>query len=371
MHVLTNPTSTTMTDFEARPNLFMSRALQSPLYIPIESNVHLVRFAESKKAVVAYGVAKQAWSAGELHEHSRIFVSSSGSFGLGWARVAKELGLPMTLVTQPSIKPLLPIFRGQGVEVRVVEEPRPSGGFQQARLNLLQDLAAEHPHPFIPHPYDDPRIISAYRPVARRIVDMLGKAPEIVVDVTGSSGSLMGLSQAFRREAPRVRAVAVDTYGSCLFGHPVGNRSISGMGNSVMPGILDHEAVDQVHWMPASDVNTAARQLLREHGLFMGPTTGAAVRVGKWLAGRNLNATVLCVGADSGWRYKGSVFCGNNSKAPEQTTTTRSPDEVYHPLEATPRRWCYMQWARRSLNDVLSGSSPAKQDSSLSDTGEF
>lgn len=330
------------------PDLPVSEALQTPIIVPLAANLSLCRFAEPKKIAVARGVAERAWEAGELDANSRVFVSSSGSFGLGWATVSAELGLPMTLVSQPSIAPLQAIFEGMGVEVVIVKEPDPEGGYQQARLEKLNSLAADHPAPFIPHPYDDPRIVESYGPVAESIVDALGEVPDVVVDVTGSGGSLMSFTKALRSRAPKTKAVAVDTYGSCLFGRDAGERGVSGMGNSVMPEILDHSVVDQVHWLPADQVNAAARQLLQDSGLFMGPTTGAAVAVGKWVARRNPHYQVLAIGADSGWRYRDSVFDEGESGQVDS-----HPREVTRPRSACRGKWCYMNWGRRSLSEVV------------------
>jgi len=323
-----------------------SRALQTPILVPLKQNVFLVRFPNTKKVVAARGVAKQAIDSGDLHDDSRVFVSSSGSFGLGWAIVSRELNLQMTLVTQPSIEPLLPLFRRMGVKVVMVEVPHPKGGFQQARLDRLKKLASEHPHPFIPHPYDDPKIVKAYEPVAESIFDSLDAVPDVLVDVTGSGGSLMGLSRAFRVEKPETQAVAVDTYGSCLFGRTAGERGVSGMGNSVMPEILDHSKVDEVHWMPSDQVDASARKLLRERGLFGGPTTGAATHVGLWKGRQCQDSTILCVGADSGWRYKDTVF----SEAEGNVDST--PRKVDRPRAARSDRWCYMTWGCRSFQEV-------------------
>ena len=323
-----------------------SSALQTPILIPLEHNVFLVRFPNTKKVVAARGVAKQAVDSGDLHDDSEVFVSSSGSFGLGWAIVSRELNLPMTLVTQPSIEPLLPLFRRMDIDVVIVEEPHPKGGFQQARLDRLKKLASEHPHPFLPHPYDDPKIVEAYEPVAESIADSLGAIPDVLVDVTGSGGSLIGLSRAFRAEQPEVQAIAVDTYGSCLFGRPAGDRDVSGMGNSVMPDILDHSKVDEVHWIPGDQVDASARKLLRERGLFGGPTTGAATHVGLWKGRQCQNSTILCVGADSGWRYKDTVF------SEEEGNVDSIPRKVDHPQAARSGRWCYMTWGHRSLEEV-------------------
>lgn len=80
------------------------------------------------------------------------------------------------------------------------------------------------------------------------------------------------------------------------------------MGNSVIPKNLRHELVDEVHWVGAFVAYRSAHKLLREHGLFVGPTSGAAAVVGNWISQIYSDATVAVIMPDEGFRHGQTVF---------------------------------------------------------------
>ncbi|TIV67751.1 MAG: pyridoxal-5-phosphate-dependent protein subunit beta, partial [Mesorhizobium sp.] len=154
---------------------------------------------------------------------------------------------------------------------------------------------------------------------------------------------------------PHLTVFAVDTHRSILFGQPVGKRMLRGLGNSVLPKNVRHELVDEIHWVGAYPAYMTAHRLLREHGIFMGPTSGAAALVAKWVASTLPDAQVAVIMPDEGHRHAETVYnddwlgalpgwpCKELSEP--RTLTTIAP--------AAETQWTRFLWLRRSLDDVL------------------
>jgi cysteine synthase len=284
-----------------------------------------------------------------------IVETSSGTMAYGLAIISVLRNLALTIVTDPACdKRMVSKLNGLGVRVEVVSEPSPEGGFQRARLNRLHEILADNPHSWWVNQYDNPANPAAYAPAAAQIIDQHGPV-DILVGTVGSGGSMCGLAAYLRQIYPALHVVGVDTFNSVLFGQPDGKRMLRGLGNSLVPGNLDHATFDDVHWVSAAEAFTATRMLYRNTTLFQGPTSGASWLVGQWYARKYPDARVLCIFPDSGERYLDTVYDDTylnehgvriDQRLPEPVNITRPTDGSHS--------WSKMAWNRRTLSEVNS-----------------
>jgi threonine synthase len=172
-----------------------------------------------------------------------------------------------------------------------------------------------------------------------------------VVGSVGSGGSTCGTIKTLREVEPSIKLVGVDTFGSVLFGLPVGRRELRGLGNSILPNNLDHACFDEVHWVSARDVYHYTRKLHGQFGLFCGPTSGATYQVARWLEAPG--KTVVFLAPDEGHRYMDTVY--NNLWMLEngfgEVAPTEAPGQVTRPEQAQ-EPWASIEWNRRTLPEV-------------------
>lgn len=283
---------------------------------------------------------------GIISEETTIVETTSGTLGLGLALVCHHYGLRLTLVSDGAIRgPLLERIRDLGAEVEIVE-PRPGEGIQKTRLDRLHRLMAAS-DTFCPHQYDNPKNAESYEGIGAEVARHLPDIGRIVGPV-GSGGSLCGLTTAIRREArarDRVRAVAVDTPGSTLFGLPDRPRGLRGLGNSLHPKNLQTRLIDAVYWVTYTDAANATRTLHARTGIYAGPTSGAA-----YLAAANERrhrtapqGPIVFVCPDRGDRYP-EVYSDEHIVA----------EEIWDVPPAGPRdgitSTCWSEWGRRELD---------------------
>ena len=247
------------------------RALETPRMAALSPSLIAAAFPLMKLMPARY-ILDRAAADGALKPGARIVETTSGTFGMALALLAAARGYRLTLVSASSLIDANYQARLEGIGATMVVTEDPDGnGDQLRRLQRLEGIRREEPDCFWPRQYDNPGNALAYARLAELLVRTVGKI-DCLVGCVGSGGSLCGTGTFLRAVFPHLVVIAVDTHHSILFGQPVGKRLLRGLGNSILPGNLRHDLVDEVHWVGAYPAFNEAHRLLREHGIFQGPT---------------------------------------------------------------------------------------------------
>jgi cysteine synthase A len=110
---------------------------------------------------------------------------------------------------------------------------------------------------------------------------------------------------------PALQVIAVEpTESPMLTDGRAGPHKIQGLGANFVPGVLNREAYDEVFHVTSDEALTMARRLMREEGLLMGISGGAAVHAAVQAAQRPENAgkLIVVVTPDTGERYLSTVL---------------------------------------------------------------
>ena len=334
-------------------------ALELPRIVHLGPNLFGAAFT-LMKLLPARHILDRARADGRLEPGTVVIESTSGTFGLALAMECRLRRRPLVLVSDPAVDPALRRrMRDLGAVVDIVAEPAPVGGYQQARLDRLAELRSRHPRHFWPAQYSNPDNPGAYGLLAEVLTAALGRV-DVLVGPVGSGGSMCGTAAALRDGLqPELRAVAVDTPGSVLFGQPDTPRRIRGLGNSLMPPNLDHSAFDEVHWVSDREGFAATRALHRRHALYMGPTSGAAWLVAQWEARAEPDARVVVLLPDEGHRYQDTVYddAWLRREGLRLRRLPARPVEVDSPADGGPE-WSWLGWNRRPLAAVTPWAGP-------------
>ncbi len=329
------------------------RALETPRIATLSPNLVAAAFPLMKLMPARY-ILDRAAADGALQTGGRIVETTSGTFGMALALLAAARGYRLTLVTASSLIDAKYRARLEGLGATMIITEDPDGnGDQLRRLQRLEGIRREEPDCFWPRQYDNPGNALAYARLAELLVRTVGKI-DCLVGGVGSGGSLCGTGAFLRAVFPHLVIIAVDTHRSILFGQPVGKRLLRGLGNSVIPGNLRHELVDEVHWVGAYPAFGEARRLLREQGIFQGPTSAAAALVGRWAADSYPGARVAVIMPDEGHRYADTVYDDAwLASLPGWPSASPSKPRLLSAVEpASEADWARFAWARRSLDQV-------------------
>ena len=240
-----------------------------------------------------------------------IVESSSGTMAEGLAQVGALKGYRVIIVTDPRIDGLTRAkLEALGATLEVVDFYHPNGGWQRSRLERLREVLAANPGAVWTRQYDSPGNSGAYeKSMAGELLEALGTRLGVLIGSVGSGGSLCGTSRALRQNIPDLRVIAVDAVGSALFHQPDRRRLQSGHGNSIIPGNVDYQVIDEVHWVGDAEAFDSCRELARREGIFAGGSSGAAYVAASWAAEQlteDRDAVVIL--ADRGDRYFESVY---------------------------------------------------------------
>lgn len=305
------------------------------------------------KIFPAFNIIDTGLCNGDIGPQTTIVETSSGTMALGLAIVCLHFGLKLHIFGDSAIDPPLKrTLEELGTQVHLVEATASDANVQllrkQALLNFLERTGSTWSRQ-----YDNPGNRLSYARPAEEAIRQFGKI-DVLVATVGSGGSSCGLAHYCRAFFPYMKLVGIDTFGSVLFGQPADRRDLRGLGNSILPGNLLHEAFDEVHWLGANEAYQASHRLHRETSLKRGPTSGAAYLVAKWYAERFPKSKVLAVFPDDGSRYEHTVYdpAWMHQRGYLRESAAIEPVSVETPLCAN-EGWCRFDWRRRSLVDVI------------------
>lgn len=254
-------------------------------------------------------MVERARARGDLKPGARIIESTSGTLGLGLALAGMVYGHPVTLVTDPGLEPSMTrLLVAYGTQVNVVSEPHPTGGWQQARRDRVQQLMAQHPDSWCPDQYNNPDNTTAYTPLALELATALRHIDVLVCSV-GTGGHSAGISRVLGQLYPDLTLVGVDRIGSTIFGQPARPRLMRGLGSSIYPRNVAYDNFSEVHWVSPAEAVWTCRRLAGSHYATGGWSVGAVALVAGWLA-RSLpkDARIAAIFPDGPQRYLSTVY---------------------------------------------------------------
>jgi cysteine synthase A len=122
----------------------------------------------------------------------------------------------------------------------------------------------------------------------------------------GTGGTITGVGEVIKARKPSFRTVAVEpTDSAILSGGPPGPHKIQGIGAGFVPDILNTSIVDEIIQVTNEQAIHTARRLIREEGLLVGISSGAAVWGALQVATRpeNKGKLIVTVLPSTGERY--------------------------------------------------------------------
>lgn len=273
----------------------------------------------SVKDRIAVAMIEAADLQGALSPDVRLLEPSSGNTGIALARIARLRDLRLTVVLPENVSQertalleaygaelvLSPGSEGSNGAVRRAEELRAEGGFV---------LLHQYENPANPGAHEvttGPEIVAQLR---QRGIDRL----DAFVATLGTGGTLMGVGRALRRHWPHVQVVAAEPPAGELI---AGLRSLD---DGYIPPIFDPSRIDRKLLVRTGDAIKAMRRLMSEEGLFVGPSSGAAVHATLRVASKlEPGAVVVTVLPDAGWKYlSAGIFSGPLSDAERRAAET-------------------------------------------------
>lgn len=274
-----------------------------------------VNVGGSVKTRTALKMIERAEERGELGPDSIIVEPTSGNQGVGLALVAAVKGYAARIIMPDSCSvERRRIMEHYGAEVICVHDEGDIGACIEECIALAQKMAAEDPRVFVPQQFVNRDNLAAH-------VD--GTAAEILADVRaagiaidgfcsgfGTGGTITGIGSELRAVFPEVQIWAAEPeHAALLSGGAIGTHVQMGIGDGILPAIMDTSFIDGIVVVTDEEALACARRLAREEGLFCGISSGTNVAAALRLA-RKLgpDKTVVTLAPDTGERYFSTVL---------------------------------------------------------------
>ncbi|MQA15693.1 MAG: pyridoxal-phosphate dependent enzyme [Pseudonocardiaceae bacterium] len=262
----------------------------------------------SVKARVARYIVDRAEAAGLLSPGDILVEASSGNTGNALAMVAAARGYRVRVIMPRGMSTeRLAISRAFGAEIEMV------GDFHVTAALARAEELGRRPGFFATRQFSSEWNVEENRTwLGPEIVAGLPAPPDAFVMGVGTGGTLVGVGQAFKAVDPRCRLVAVEPAESrTLARGEVGPHLLEGISDGFVPAIIERHRglVDDVVAVRSDDAVTETRRIAREHGIFVGPTSGAHLLAARRLRARHPElGCVVTVLADEGEKYLSSHF---------------------------------------------------------------
>lgn len=260
--------------------------------------------AGSVKDRIAKAMIDEAEAKGLLKEGSVIIEPTSGNTGIGLSAVAAARGYRI-IITMPETMSVerRNLMKAYGAELVLTEG---SKGMKGA-IAKAEELSKEIPDSFIPSQFTNPANPSAHKESTGPEIwnDTDGKV-DIFVAGVGTGGTLSGVGAYLKSKNPNVKIVAVEPADSPVLSQgKAGPHKIQGIGAGFVPETLNTEIYDEIIPVANEDAFAGGRAVVRNEGVLVGISSGAAVWAAVQLAKRpeNKGKTIVALLPDTGERY--------------------------------------------------------------------
>ncbi|MEW5919580.1 MAG: cysteine synthase A [Bacillota bacterium] len=248
----------------------------------------------SVKDRIGLSMIEAAEQEGLINKDTIILEPTSGNTGIALAMVSAAKGYRCVL-TMPETMSLerRTLLKALGAEL--VLTPGKEG--MKGAVNKAEELAQSDSRYFIPQQFMNPANPAIHRRTTAEEIwqDTEGKV-DILVAGVGTGGTITGVAAVIKERKPELKAIAVEPAESpVLSGGNPGPHRIQGIGAGFVPDVLDLSLVDEVIRVPDGEALETSRRLIREEGLLVGISAGAACRAALQVASRPENAGKLIV----------------------------------------------------------------------------
>ncbi len=266
-----------------------------------------VNIGGSVKTRTAAMMIEEAEARGDIGPGSIIVEPTSGNQGIGLALVCAVKGYEARIIMPDSVSVERRLLvEHYGAKTVIVHDEGDIGKAIDECIQIANEMAADDPRVYVPQQFENIDNLRAHRNhTALEIAEDAGCHIHGFVSGIGTGGTISGLGQTLKRLYPDIEIWAVEPENAAILsGGGIGSHLQMGIGDGLIPAILDQNIYDDICVISDEEALRTASELAREEGLMCGVSSGTNVAAAKRLA-KKLGAgkTVVTVLPDTGERY--------------------------------------------------------------------
>ncbi|NLD26812.1 MAG: cysteine synthase A [Acholeplasmataceae bacterium] len=247
-------------------------------------------------------------SSGRLRLGDTIVEPTSGNTGISLAMIGAAKGYPVVLVMPETMSvERQTVMKAYGAKIILTEGKLGMKGAIETALHLVESEGY-----VMPSQFDNPDNVRAHEEsTAREILEDF-KTLDYIVSGIGTGGTISGIGKVLKKERPGVKIIGVEPAESpVLTRNEKGSHGIQGIGAGFIPAILDLNIIDEIKTITTADAKVETKTLAGK-GIFLGISSGAAIKAGKDLVKEHPGKTVLVIAPDGGLKYLSTGVYGND-----------------------------------------------------------
>ena len=256
----------------------------------------------SIKARIAKYIIERAEEEGLLKPGDTIIEASSGNTGNAMSMVAAVKGYKMIVVMPDGMSPeRTAISRAFGADVQTMGDFHVNDALAEARR------VGQLPGYFAPQQFDNEWNVDENRNwLGQEIIRQMPVKPELVVGGIGTGGTIIGVGQALKEFNPECKVIALEPAESCtILCGEIAKHLIEGIADGFVPGIVERhrDVIDGFVHVHSDESIVEMRRLATQHGIFVGPSSGAHLLAAKRLREEYALENVVTFFCDEGEKY--------------------------------------------------------------------
>ncbi|MBQ7383944.1 MAG: cysteine synthase A [Clostridia bacterium] len=261
----------------------------------------------SIKTRTAFNMILDAEEKGLIGKDTVIVEPTSGNQGIGLALVGAVRGYKVKIIMPDSVsEERRKLVEHYGAEVILVHDDGNIGLCIEECLNMALRMKAENPDVFVPQQFENPANPAVQREsTGREILEQVGKPIHGFCSGIGTGGTITGIGETLKAQNPEMTIWAVEPENAAILsGGSIGTHVQMGIGDGLIPAILNQDIYDDVCIIRDEEALQASRDLASKEGIMCGISSGtnvaAALRLAKILG---KGKTVVTVLPDTAERY--------------------------------------------------------------------
>ena len=287
---------------------------KTPVYQLPNTNIYVklekYNVGGSVKDRAVLGMLQDAKEKGFIHEDSIIVEATSGNTGIALAMVGAILHIKTVIIMPESMsKERRELIKAYGAQL--ILTPKETG--MKGALERANEILEKYPNAFTLGQFVNPANPDMhYRTTGAEIIEQVPNVDVFVAGI-GTGGTFTGVTRRLKEHNPNLKAIAVEPTGSPAITEGKGGpHKIQGIGAGFIPENFDQSLMDGVQTVSDEEAFSEVQTFMRESGISIGLSAGAAIVAAKRIARETPNANIVVIAPDGVEKYLSLLDFPNN-----------------------------------------------------------
>lgn len=269
----------------------------------------------SIKTRTALNMIEDAENKGLINKDTIIVEPTSGNQGIGLALIGAVKGYETIIIMPDSVsEERRKLVQHYGAKVIIIHDEGNIGKCIEECVAKANELAAENKNVFVPQQFENPANPMVHKHhTGLEILEQVAGPIDGFCSGIGTGGTITGIGEVLKAQNPQIEIWAVEPENAAILaGGTVGTHLQMGIGDGVVPKILNTDIYDDICIITDDEAINTAKDLACKEGIMCGISSGTNVAAAIYLAKKlGKGKTVVTILPDTAERYFSTPLFSN------------------------------------------------------------